>query len=367
MLVIMVQNSSGQLVHTFNTDDDKVKILGRTKKVDNMLYFNYTCSGIEFEFTGNKLSVVLCTSNYFNEDDKKAWVGIFINDEEIPCKRFMLEDAECEYTIYESTKTESVKIKILKLSECAFEKCAIKAILTDSTGIIKALKEKKRKIEFIGDSITCGYGCEGKLDVDTFTTAHERAYETFASRTARYFDADYNCISWSGIGIISSYTDTGDINNELLMPTLYKYTDADMDKRLNCLEKDFEIWDNNKFKPDLIVVNLGTNDFSYTKDIKAKQKEFEKYYYDFISQVRKSNRDSQILCTLGVMGDELYEFINNAVNDFKREFSDSKIHAMRFEKQKEEDGIGTDCHPSLKTHEKMADQLIKKIKDILGW
>jgi len=48
---------------SFKAKEDKVKILGRTKEIDNIRYINYSCSGIEFEFIGTNVSVVLCTDN----------------------------------------------------------------------------------------------------------------------------------------------------------------------------------------------------------------------------------------------------------------------------------------------------------------
>gem|GEM_PF-4385899 len=34
----------------FKVNEETVRILGRTKEVDNVRYINYSCSGIEFEF-----------------------------------------------------------------------------------------------------------------------------------------------------------------------------------------------------------------------------------------------------------------------------------------------------------------------------
>jgi hypothetical protein len=67
------------------------------------------------------------------------------------------------------------------------------------------------------------------------------------------------------------------------------------------------------------------------------------------------------------MGQELCPVVEDAVTIFKNETYDSKIYIMRFEVQLESDGIGTDWHPSLKTHDKIAKQLISKIESIIGW
>jgi hypothetical protein len=76
--------------------------------------------------------------------------------------------------------------------------------------------------------------------------------------------AEYQMVCWSGIGIISNYTEQDTPNEEWLMPVLYPYTDKACDLAIG---NDPELWDFSRFVPDCIVINLGTNDNSYTKGI----------------------------------------------------------------------------------------------------
>lgn len=355
------------MVKTIKPTNNNLKILGRTKILNDILYIDYSCSGIEFEFTGSKLNVTLCSNSTNYEDYFKAYAAVFINDSQVPSKRFVVDFNEKSYTLFEAEKPEKVKIKLLKMSESAFAKLGIKELTIYDFQEIKRTANNSRKIEFIGDSITCGYGNEGKLDVDVFKTSQENPWLAYASKTARILNADYNLVSWSGIGIISSYTEEEIPNDELLMPKLYKYTDMDLDKIHGIPESDYEIWDNSKFVPDLIVINLGTNDSSYTKNIKERVECFEKGYLKFLGQVRQANPFSTILCILGVMGDDLYPSVEKCVSCFSQEFHDNNIYSMHLTPQDEADGIGTDSHPSLLTHEKLSVKLSEKIKEIMKW
>lgn len=364
--VFIFENKVGKIMSkNFRINQDNVRILGRTKEVNNIRYINYSCSGIEFEFVGTSISVVLCTDNSKWEDLLKAWVAIFIDDEETPSKRILLDSDENIYKIYESETLRKVKIRLMKMSEAAFSKVGIKEIIIEGEGEIVPTKSKERRIEFIGDSITCGYGIEGIWEKDVFNTTQENPWEAYAAKTARYFNADFNCVSWSGIGVISSWTEVDQPNTEWLMPMLYKYTDAALD---NDFEKEeFEVWNNNLFEPDLIVVNLGTNDTSYTKNIKERIDEFTNGYYNFLEEIRRANPKAEIICTLGVMGQELCPAVESAVNKFKDVTGDMKIYTHFFEVQLESDGIGADWHPSLKTQEKMSKTLINKIAEVMKW
>jgi len=52
--------------------------------------------------------------------------------------------------------------------------------------------KRTRRIEIIGDSISCGYGNEGKSQNEHFEASTENAWMTFGAITARHFDADYS-------------------------------------------------------------------------------------------------------------------------------------------------------------------------------
>ncbi|MBN1611952.1 MAG: hypothetical protein JW940_35300 [Polyangiaceae bacterium] len=110
----------------------------------------------------------------------------------------------------------------------------------------------KRRIEIIGDSISCGSGDEaysGSLECDN-ALAYENATVTYGAVLARNLDAEYHITAVSGIGTIRNYN-CADVNT---MPKVYD--------RLFLEQEDSPIWDTGQFRPDAIIVALGTNDFS---------------------------------------------------------------------------------------------------------
>lgn len=202
------------------------------------------------------------------------------------------------------------------------------------------------------------------MNIDNFHTAQENPWDAYAALSARKLAADYSMVCWSGIGIISNWTDKEVPNEELLMPVLYPFTDRSTELAIG--SEVSELWDNNRFIPDCIVINLGTNDNSYTKGIPERVAVFEAKYYDFIKMVRLKNPSSIILCTLGAMGQELCEAVHGQVRRLVTE-GDKKLYSMSFDVQSVEDGIGTDWHPSKLTHKKMAVKLEAKIRELLNW
>ena len=66
-------------------------------------------------------------------------------------------------------------------------------------------------IEFIGDSITCGYGIDTACEANTFSTTNENVNKAFSYLTAAALGADASFVSYSGHGLISGYTGNPDI------------------------------------------------------------------------------------------------------------------------------------------------------------
>ena len=63
----------------------------------------------------------------------------------------------------------------------------------------------ERKIEFIGDSMTCGYGVETMDEKEGFSDETENHYYTYAALTARALNAQHVVVARSGIGIYRNY------------------------------------------------------------------------------------------------------------------------------------------------------------------
>jgi Lysophospholipase L1 and related esterases len=347
----------------FIAEKNNVKVTGRTLFQNNVRYLGYSCSAIEFVFTGQKAQAVLWTNSPSLEDIYTAWIAVFIDDEEEPSRRFSLNKEEETYLLYEGNEIKQTKIRMVKYSEATFGKVGVKSIMIDGSTPQPAPK-KSRRLEFIGDSITCGYGNEGVWNTDIFSTAQENPWEAYAAITARTLGADYQLISWSGIGIISNWTDQDVPNDVWLMPGMYSYTDKETDLFLGNTEP--EAWDNTGFIPDCIIINLGTNDASYTKRIPERVETFGSEYYKFLQQVRNVNPGVKILCTLGVMGQDLCPEVERQVKKLNLEGEDH-IYYMKFDLQREKDGIGSDWHPSKITHNKMAEKLVSKLKEICDW
>lgn len=336
-----------------------VRRLGRTLLRNDMIWLGYSLTGVEFDFCGTSLSAELTTDWVNDEDWKHAfqpYLAVIVNGKLV--KRFALNEGTAEYELYKSEKMEKVRIRLVKLSENAFSKVGVSAFIADGK-ITAAKPSSERRIEFVGDSITCAFGIEGKSAAEGFMTATENPLINYASLTAEEFGAEYQLVSWTAIGVYSNsvHDDRTEPDNGWTMPVIYDYTDKGTDGNLGF---EPEKWDHSRFAPQLIVVNLGTNDNDFTKGIPERTAAFENAYREFIAHIREKNPQAHIICALGAMGQELCPQVENAV----KTLNDKKITSLRFDVQLEEDGIGSEMHPNAVTHRKMADKLIAEINSL---
>ena len=345
---------------TYKATEDNVKLLGRTYFDTDRLYCALSGTGIEFTFTGTKCSITVVGDD--NSDDGKdenhARVGIYVNGERVIDD--MVDNKEEVYNVFESDTSQEVTVSLVKLSESPMSTIAITDIKVDGSAI-KPTANKDKLIEFIGDSITCGYGVDDPNKNHKFSTKTEDVTKAYAYKTAQALDADYSMVSFSGYGIISGYSNGEKKETSQQVPKFY--TKLGYSWASNGEFKPAQIeWDFGKRQPYIVVINLGTNDDSYTKNFKERQEEYSAAYTEFLKTVRSKNPDAKIVCTLGIMGGRLFEYVQKAVDNYTAETGDSNISTLKFDDQLASDGYSADWHPSVKTHEKAAQKLADYLK-----
>lgn len=350
----------------FNADDKHVRACGRNIFENGIRYLSYTNSFIEFEFTGTHAEAEIITDLTPSEEIFRAYAVIFAGDMDKPVKRIKLDEKKAVYELFTSDKPQRVKIRLMKVSEAAFAKIGVSEIRIEGELHEPPTAQYQRRIEFVGDSITCGYGIDGVWNKDTFSTETENPLKGYAYKTARKCKAEFQYVSWSGMGVYSSWVDENAEKplDNWLMKDIYPYTDSGLENTLGREgHENHEKWDFSRYVPHVIVFLIGTNDHSWTKDIPERRAAFGEKYYEILEFMREKNPDAYIICAYGVMDDILTEEEEGQVERFKREHDD-RICYIHLPVQDEADGIGADWHPSETTHEKMSAIIAAKAEEV---
>jgi lysophospholipase L1-like esterase len=206
-----------------------------------------------------------------------------------------------------------------------------------------------RRLLIIGDSISCGYGNESPNRNEHYVREKQNGYQTYGAMAARALGAEVEIVAWSGRKLWP--------DNTMVEVWDRIYPDKPEPKA------DFKGW-----VPDVVLVNLGTNDFGPMKNTPENEKGWTDAYKAFIKTIRGHWPNCYVIVAAGSMGikPEWDKWAKEVVADQKAA-GDKKICYLPFENQKEEDGIGGDWHPSVKTHQKMADRLVKELQAAVGW
>lgn len=349
---------------TFPADESHVRLGGRTFWEKGVQYIDYTCTFAEFEFEGTYAEAEIISDLCPSEEIFRGWLAVFVNG--VMTDRFKADKKRGTYVLYKSDAPKRVKIRLMKISEAAFAKIGIEHFGIEGTLLPPPVPEHDRRIEFFGDSITCGYGVEGVWNKDTFSTATENPLKGYAYKTATKCDAEYQYVSWSGMGVISCFVEENAEKplDNWLMKDIYPYNDSGLENTLGREgHENHTPWDFGRYRPQIVVFNDGTNDRSWAKDIPERRRDFEEGYYGILEMIREKNPQAYIVCTYGIMGNELEEEEKRQVERFKREH-DERICYVPLPVQQEADGIGADWHPSEVSHEKVSDILAGKLNEI---
>ena len=242
-------------------------------------------------------------------------------------------------------------------------------VLDKGRQLINAPILPSRKIEFIGNSITCGYGNEGLKKEEHFDYATENHYYSYASIAARNLEAQHWVVARSGIGAYRNYDGPKKGNPESCMPVQYEYTGYAWKPELR-KEQTFlrEKWDFSRYQPDVICINLGTNDLSTPNyDLALLKQSYQK----FLKLVRQHNPKAKIVLLTGSMlyNQELQiaKQLLDELTDKAHKAGDKEVYRFDMNHIDGEAFLGNDWHPNVYQDEKMANELTAYLRKLMNW
>lgn len=217
------------------------------------------------------------------------------------------------------------------------------------------VEPKGRMIEIFGDSYTCGYGSDSPTQQEHFKIETENVDHAYGCIIARYFDADYAIEAHSGQGMVRNY---GDKKQRSAYSML--------DRHVRTFDNDTSvIYNFNAYRPDLVIINLGTNDFS--REVTPTPDQYVGNYVKMIKNLRSHYGDIPVLCVLPHSARKYLQACfpllrERCYNDRQVYFAEPMLEILR-------DGrdYGADGHPNYHGHRKIAMKLIPQISKIMDW
>ncbi len=282
--------------------------------------------------------------------------------------------------------------------------------------------QRPRRIEYIGDSITCGYGNEGpnatcpyditirkvkvtknvkkpdgtevaeEVEEDVKIPQTQNVYLAYGSVAARKLSAEATTLCFSGKGVVLNYREVGfgqgrqiianvtpDPDAKTTIPEYYLRTVAT--QRPDAKGDNLHDFSKDNPLPQVVVINIGTNDFArdVNQDTIADGIDlvaFRAGYKKFVEFVRSKRPGAHIFIALPPMVSDKFP-LDNARSDFRSVLKgvvadsnvagDQKVYFIELVEMGVRYGLGCDYHPNLTVHNIMADQVAGAIRKKTCW
>lgn len=219
----------------------------------------------------------------------------------------------------------------------------------DVDGPLLPVPVPSRSLLFVGDSITCGYGAEGKGPHCGFVSGEENAYRAWGAVAARALSADVVLLAFSGGGIVRNNDgDKADTMPARILRTVptRKTSPPPADDAA----------------PSAIVINLATNDFALGAPPRG---EFEAAYGKLLDDLHRRFPSAPFVVALGPM---LYGKALETARTMETAIVASAkargldVELLELPMQDGHDGFGCQHHPNVTRQQSMADDLVAHLK-----
>lgn len=349
LFVCNAQNNLGSF-QKIDADNPNIQYIGRID-YSNMKApkFGFTGAQIYANFTGTSISMVMKPNSgyYMVELDDKPAYKIRSLEDSVVCIAKGLENTNHRLCITQCN--EAVLVKFPTFHGFIIDKGA---------SLLEKTMLPARKIEFIGNSITCALGIEDTTEKHNGNSVDcQNAYYSYAAQTARKLNAQYIVVARSGIGVYRN--NGGNINGDTkVMPYYYSrsmYSDS-------C-----QPWDFNCFTPDVVCINLGTNDTAQNYIVSK----LTDGMTSFLLTVHSKYPAAKIVLLTGTMRKnqrlaDLKKALDDAMGNLKNR-GVSEVYRLDFTPADGSLGYGAGYHPSLLQHGKMSDELTPFLRRIMNW
>lgn len=356
------------------------KIYGRTDETQETLPLFFNGSGIEVNVTGTELWIDIDV----DFDTHEPWIWTALNGAFM--SRQMLMPGTYSLCLFRGMSPDAVKNvrffrELQAMSEDNDCRLLVKGFRSD--GSFLPVRDRRFKLEFIGDSITSGEGTYGAKDDIDWLSMYMGTSRNYARMVSDALDAEYRLISQGGWGVLCSWDNDPRHNLPSRYEKICGLAAGEMNERLGAGKPyNFQSW-----IPDAIIVNLGTNDASafeqpeWTDPVTGRtfkqHKEpdgtyrqediarFKQAVIDFLTMLRRNNPTSHIVWAYGMLGYDLTFAITDAMNAYQKAAGDYNIAFLQLPNTTEST-VGSHAHPGEKSHARAAQVIIEYLAQKLA-
>lgn len=308
--------------------------------------FEWSGTAIQAKFRGTGIAVRLAET--LSDQNEHQQFRITIDGQ---TTSLLVLNGSPAYTLASGLPDGEHTVEVFKRTEALFGTVQFLGFDVEAGAIVPSEFPYTRRLEFLGDSITAGYGNEGVGPSCTFSADTEDGSRAYGAIAAKALGAAYSAIAWSGRGLRVNYGDAA----LPTMPELYGLTRP---------WDETSAWDFGSYVPDAVVIHLGTNDTWHTADPGA---EFTTEYVALLTRIRGLYPQAHVFVIAAPERAGVVTRASAAV-DQRNQAGDAAVHFLQLDNYDlMRDGVGCDSHPSVAAHAVVAAKLEAAIRAALGW
>lgn len=357
VILLMYNCKMKPSLKVFQSDDPRITWYGRTH-IDNSEnhYLIGSASSIKFRFAGDKCRIWMKNISSPGEYNYISWVLDGVYHQRIPIRSDTLIPIEIPI----KGNDEFHELEIFKETEAVCGGILIDKI--ETAELIEYPISIRRNIEFIGNSITAGMASDPSLipcETGKWYDQHN-AYMAYGPRTARALEMDFMIVAVSGIGVYRNWNTEYPVMNDVY-ESIFLSTDPNLPK-----------WGFKSFIPDVVCINLGTNDFSGGDGITARlpfdSTLFIQNYIQLIEKIHSHYPEARIVMLEHAMsGDHIIPMLQGCLNTIKIKSEAALVTLKPLSVFSFSPSANDGCsgHPDLREQTKMAEELTPFIRGLL--
>lgn len=327
-------------------DDPRLRVEGRWAPSPDGPRFAWPASTVHLRFRGRTLDVRLrdtLTDDLVRDHDA---VGVVVDGALV--KRITLREGSAEYRAAMRLPEGEHTVALVKLTEAEAGTVTLEGVATDGP-LRDPPPAHARRLLVIGDSIMAGYGVDGPAGCH-YDATFANAARSCASLAARGLRAELHLVAWSGRGVVLN-------NNLLARETLPELLGRTLPAESG------STFDPRSYVPDVVVVNLGTNDLTRPEHDPVT---FAAAYRRMLDRLRADYPRARLVVALGplITDDDptpgtgrlrAMRSLLQGIVDERHQRGDAAVRLLEMPPgDPMAEGCGCDQHPSAVTHARLA-------------
>jgi lysophospholipase L1-like esterase len=332
------------------SDDRRVRITGRVDRSrPGRVRIGYPGVALRVRFEGTALAM--------RADATTADVYFDVTVDGGPSRVLRLAAGTGDRVLAEGLSRGTHTVEILHRNETWQGVASVVGFRTDGR-LLEPEPPPARRLLLVGDSVTCGENVDRAAGACRKDASHWSAAGSYGMQLARALGAEAHLVCYGGRGLVRDWQGRTDV------PNAPRFFD------LAVPEEGGAAWAHAAWAPDVVVVSLGTNDFSAAAGALPERGPFVAAYVAFVRQVRSRHPSAGIVLTEGaIVSDEdparpARSLLGSCLDAVVVQLRDPRVvHAPTVRHP----GDACDAHPTAAEHAAMARELEPSVRAVAGW